>query len=77
MARSGDAWGRGLAGLRPGDDVHRASSGTSQEGTLGGSVAAMRRWELGGRSAPAVFNPWIKRLQPSGLLPSTALRVIC
>lgn len=41
------------------------SSGTSQEGTLGGSVAAMQCWELGRPSAPAVFNLWINRLEPS------------
>lgn len=59
------------------DDVDRASSGTSREETLGGSVAAAPGGELGTPSAPAVFNLWINRLQPSELLPSAVLRVRC
>ena len=74
MARSGDArdhwlvrW-RGLAEMAMWAEP---SPGTPWEGTQGGSVAALQCWELGGPSAPAVFNQWIHRLQPAGLLLTT------
>lgn len=59
MAHSGSAWSPRLPGMHRKDSMPGVSSGTSQEWILGGSVAGGQRWELGGASAPAVFNLWI------------------
>lgn len=74
MAHSGAATAPGVHGK---DGMPGMSFGTSQEWILGGGMARGQHWELGGASAPAVFNLCINWPQPSVLLPRTMLRVIC